>query len=165
MESLGHATCLTSHTHHVINLNHVPFEMTDLSSNSSHYFNFNKLKWSLKCSSVQNRYNMATPMDQDDPMGSSAPHADTPSMMDIIQALKATSCWKLFSGSHFIALCHDKGCTACAEYITHHGANVGELGTHLYSLSQALDKAWPEAMTRICKDADKQLHDELCTAH
>src|SRR6266481_4640940 len=110
---------------------------------------------------------MAMPMDQDDPMGSSAPHADMPSVMDIIQASKATSHWKLFSGNHFIALCHDKGCAACAEYITHltRGANVGELGPRPSSLSQALDKAWPEAMTCICKDADEQLRDELCKAH
>src|SRR6266481_9294737 len=129
MEFLGHMTCLASHVHHVINLNHVPFETTDLSSNSSHYFNVNKVKWSLKCGSVQNHYNMATPMDQDNPMGLSSPHADTPSMTDIIQASKATSHWKLFLGNHFISLCHDKGCTTCAEYITHLmcGANVGEL--------------------------------------
>src|SRR6266481_8757176 len=97
------------------------------------------------------------PMDQDDPMGSSAPHADMPSMKDIIQASKATSHWKLFSGNHFIALCHDKGCTACTEYITHvtRGANAGELGLRLSSLTQALDKVWPKAMTCIHKDVDK----------
>src|SRR6266481_3506839 len=168
MEFLGHMTCLTSHTHHVIKVNHVPlFKTADLSSNLSHCFNFNKLKQSLKRGSTQNRYNMATPMDQDNPTGSSAPHADTPSMTDIIQALKATSCWKLFSGNHFITLCHNKGCTACTEYITHLmcGTNVGELGPRPSSLSQALDKAWPEAMTHICKDADEQLHDELHMAH
>src|SRR6266481_5220714 len=110
MEFLSHATCLASRTHHVININHMPlFKTIDLSSNSNHYFNFNQLRQSLKHGSTQNCYNMGTPMDQDDPMGSSAPHADTPSMMDIIQASKATSCWKLFSGNHFIALCHDKG--------------------------------------------------------
>src|SRR6266481_6848743 len=110
---------------------------------------------------------MAMPMDQDNPTGSSAPHADMPSVMDIIQASKATSRWKLFLGNHFITLCHDKGCTACTEYITHLmcGVNVGELGPRPSSLSQALDKAWPEAMTRICKDADEQLRDELRTAH
>src|SRR6266481_795885 len=107
------------------------------------------------------------PMDQDDPMGSSAPHADMPSVTDIIQASKATSHWKLFSGNHFIALCHDKGCATCAEYITHlaRSANAGELGPRPSSLTQSLDEAWPEAMSRIHKDADEQLRDELRTAH
>src|SRR6266481_7182749 len=102
---------------------------------------------------------MAMPMDQDNPTGSSAPHADMPSVMDIIQASKATSCWKLSLGNHFIALCHDKGCAACAEYITHLtcGANAGELGPHPSSLTQSLDEAWPEAMSCIHKDVDEQL--------
>src|SRR6266481_5672426 len=141
--------------------------MATLSFNSNHYFNFNKLERSFKRGSTQNRYNMATPMDQDDPIGSSAPHAGMLSVTDIIQASKATSCWKLFSGNHFIALCHNKGCAACAEYITHLmcGANVGELGPHPSSLSQALDEVWPEAMTHIHKHADEQLHDELHTVH
>src|SRR6266481_3480143 len=168
MAFLSRMTCLTSRAHHMIKINHMPlFKTVDLSSNLSHYFNFNKLKWSLKHSSTQNCYNMAMPMDQDDPMGLSAPHANTPSVMDIIQALKATSHWKLFSGNHFTTLCHDKGCAACAEYITHltHGANAGELGPHLSSLSQALDEVWPEAMTHIHKDADEQLCDKLCMAH
>src|SRR6266481_10058633 len=128
MEFLGCATCLASRAHHVIDINHVPlFKMIDLSSNSNHYVNFNQLRRSLKCGSTQNHYNMAMPMDQDDPTGSSVPHADTPSMTDIIQALKATSHWKLFSGNHFITLCHDKG---CAEYITHLtcSVNAGKLG-------------------------------------
>ena len=110
---------------------------------------------------------MAMPMDQDDPTGLSAPHTDMPSMTDIIQASKATSRWKLFSGNHFIALWHDKGCAACTEHITHlmHSANAGELGPHPSSLSQALDEAWPEAMTCIYKDADKQLCDKLHMVH
>ena len=33
------------------------------------------------------------------------------------------------------------------------------------SLSQALDEVWPEAMTRIHKDAAEQLRNELHTAH
>src|SRR6266481_3508090 len=120
MEFLGRVTCLASHAHHMIDVNHVPlFKTIDLSSNLNHYFNFNQLRRSLKCGSTQNHYDMAMPMYQDDPMGSSAPHANMPSVMDIIQASKATSRWKLFSGNHFITLCHDKGCAACTEYITH----------------------------------------------
>src|SRR6266481_4905505 len=46
-----------------------------------------------------------------------------------------------------------------------HGANAGELGPCPSSLTQSLDEAWPEAMSRIRKDVDKQLRDELCTAH
>src|SRR6266481_9987363 len=65
--------------------------MAMLSFNSNHYFNFNKLERSFKCGSTQNRYDMATPMDQDDPIGSSAPHAGRLSVMDIIQASKATT--------------------------------------------------------------------------
>src|SRR6266481_3452066 len=143
------------------------FETATLSFNSNHYFDFNKLERSFKRGSTQNRYDMATPMDQDDPIGSSAPHASTLSMMDIIQASKATSRWKLFSGNHFITLCHDKGCAACAEHITHltRGTNAGELGPCPSSLTQSLDEAWPEAMSHIRKDADKQLCDELHTAH
>src|SRR6266481_8172101 len=141
--------------------------MATLSFNSNHYFNFNNLERSFKHGSTQNRYDMATPMDQDDPIGSSAPHAGTLSVTDIIQASKATSHWKLFSGNHFIALCHDKGCAACAEYITHltRSANVGELGLRPSSLTQSLDEAWPKAMSRIRKDADEQLRDELRTVH
>src|SRR6266481_2127145 len=46
-----------------------------------------------------------------------------------------------------------------------HGANAGELGPCPSSLTQSLDEAWPEAMSRIRKDVDEQLRDELCTAH
>ena len=87
-------------------------------------------EWSSNCCSTKNSTNMATPMDQDDPVGLSIAPSDTPSMSDILHAHKTTSSWKLFVGNHFAALCHDKGCTPCATYMLHltRGANTGELG-------------------------------------
>ena len=71
---------------------------------------------------------MATPMDQDDPVGSSVTLSDMPSVSDILCAHKTTSSWKLFAGNHFTALCHDRGCALCATYMLHltQGANAGD---------------------------------------
>ena len=89
-----------------------------------------KFEQSSNHCSTENSTNRATPMDQDDPVGSSIAPSDTPSVSDILRAHKMTPSWKLFAGNHFAALCHDKGCALCATYMLHltRGANAGEIG-------------------------------------
>ena len=102
---------------------------------------------------------MDTPMDQDNPVGSSIAPSDTLGVLDILCTHKATSSWKLFVGSHFTTLCHDKGCPPCATYMLHltQGANAGELGPQPEGVEHALEEAWPGAIGRICQDASQEL--------
>ena len=118
-----------------------------------------KFEWSSNRCSTENSTNMATPMDQDDPVGSSVTPSDTPSVSDILRAHKTTSSWKLFAGNHFTALCHDRGCTPCATYMLHltRGANAGELGPQPEGLEHTLEEAWPGAIRRLCQDASKEV--------
>ena len=94
---------------------------------------------SNRCS-IKNCTNMATPMDQDDPVGSSVTPSDTLGVLDILRAHKTTSSWKLFAGNHFTTLCHDKGCSLCATYMLHltWGVNTGELGPQPKGLEHTL---------------------------
>ena len=123
------------------------------------YSHREKFEQSSNRRSAKSRTDMATPMDQDDPVGSSITPSDMPSMSDILCAHKTTSSWKLFVGDHFTALCHDKGCTPCATYMLHitRGANTGELGPRPEGLKHALKEAWPGAIGRICQDASQDL--------
>ena len=102
---------------------------------------------------------MATPMDQDDPVGSSIAPSDMPSVSDILGAHKTTSSWKLFAGNHFTTLCHDRGCALCATYMLHltRGANAGELGPQPEGLEHVLEEAWPGAIGRLRQDASQEV--------
>ena len=99
-----------------------------------------KFEWSSNRCSTKNSTNMATPIDQDNPVGSSVAPSDMPSMSDILHTHKTTSSWKLFVDNHFAALCHEKGCTLCATYMLHltQEANAGELGPRPEGLEHAL---------------------------
>ena len=116
-----------------------------------------KFEWSSNRCSTENSTNMATPMDQDDPVGSSVAPSD--SMSDILRAHKTTSSWKLFAGNHFTTLCHDRGCTPCATYMLHltRGANARELGPQPEGLKHVLEEAWPGAIRRIRQDASQEV--------
>ena len=118
-----------------------------------------KFEQSSNCHSAQNHTNMATPMDQYDPTGSSVAQSNTPSMLDIIHAHKTASTWKLFMGSHFTTLCHNKGCHPCATYMLHltWGAHTGELGPQPKGLKHVLEEAWPEATRHLHQDASQEL--------
>ena len=118
-----------------------------------------KFEWSSNRCSTENSTNMATPMDQDDPVGSSVAPSDTPSVSDILRAHKTTSSWKLFTGNHCSTLCHDKGCTLCATYMLHltQGANARELGPQPEGLEDMLEDAWPGAIGCIHQDASQEL--------
>jgi len=98
-------------------------------------------------------------MEQDDPTGSSNTQTDTLSVSDILRAHKATSTWKLFSGNHFVALHHDKGCTTCATYMLHlvRGANAGELVPKPEGIESALNEAWPDIIGHIRHHRQSQL--------
>ena len=102
---------------------------------------------------------MATPMDQDNPTGSSVTPSNMPSVSDILCTHKTSSSWKLFVGSHFTTLYHDKGCHPCATYMLHltWGENAGELGPQPEGLEHMLEEALPEAIRCICQDVSQEL--------
>ena len=102
---------------------------------------------------------MAAPMDQDNSMGLFIVPSNTPSVSDIICAHKTASTWKLFAGSHFTALCHDKGCHLFAIYMLHlmWGAIAGELVPQPKGLEHMLEEAWPEAIGCIHQDVSQEL--------
>ena len=118
-----------------------------------------KFEQSSNCCFTKNSTNMATPMDQDNPVELSVAPSSTPSMSDILHAHKMTSSWKLFVGNHFAALCHDKGCTPCATYMLHltQGENTRELGPQPKGLEHVLKEAWPGAIRRILVDVSQKL--------
>ena len=123
------------------------------------YSYWEKFEWSSNRRSTENCTNMATPMDQDDPVVSSVAPSDTLSMLDILHTHKMNSSWKLFTGNHFATLCHDKGCTPCATYMLHltWGANAGELGPQPEGLEHVLEEAWPGAIRCIRQDVSQEL--------
>ena len=104
------------------------------------------------------------PMDHDDePLGSPAVMAATPSVAACLSTHTAKCKWVLYAADCFMAQCHKVTCATCNGYVDHliNSVESGAVPSTPHNLAKALDDAWQDSMWDICEDARHELCQEL----